>query len=56
MSWQYVFNTNLNFVAGQTSGEVRNFVKTTGYKFFTFNGQVLDLEGNSIGITAEELF
>jgi len=56
MSWKYVFNTNLNFVAGQTSGEVRNFIKTTGYRFYTFNGLVLDLEGNETGISVDELF
>ena len=56
MKWKYVFNTNLRFFAGATIKGVADFVKTTGYKFFTFNGEVCDLNCNYIGITIDELF
>ena len=56
MSWKFVFNTNLLFLAGQTVGEVNHFVKTTGYKFFTFNGLIYSLDGEKTGITVDDLY
>lgn len=56
MSWKFVFNTNLYALAGIHIGAVRDFVQTTGYQFFTFNGIVYDINGKDTGITTEDLY
>ena len=56
MSWKYVFNSNHKFLAGNHINDVLNFVLTTGYNFFTFNGHVYDLRGGDTGLTTEDLF
>ena len=56
MSWQLVFNTNLLFLEGSNRDDVMDFVRTTGYKFFTFNGLVYTINGSETGFTVEDLF
>ncbi len=55
MNWKFVFNSNHN---SQKWGDIDRclaFVKTTGYKFFIWNGSVYDLRGEDTGITVDDL-
>ena len=56
MSWKFVFNTNLKFAGGTDFEKVRAFTAIIGYKFFIFNGDVYDIQGNNTGIKVEDLF
>lgn len=56
MSWKYVFNTNLGFLAGSSYKVVQEFVMTTGYVFFTFNGIIHHISGEPVGIKVEDLY
>jgi hypothetical protein len=53
MKWKFVYNTALGSFEDLDSA--LSLVKKTGYKFFTFNGYVYDLQGNCINITVSEL-
>ncbi len=56
MKWKFVFNSNINSKYWGTSDKCLEFVKKTGYKFWTWNGQVFDLNDKNIGLTTEDLF
>ena len=56
MSWKFVFNVNHKFLGGSNFDDVLGFVKTTGYKFFNFNGIIYDLHGENTGLTVKDLY
>lgn len=58
MKWKYVFNSDISVKGiGRTIVWMAEFVKPTGYKFFTWNGFVHSVEtGQSTGIPVSDLF
>lgn len=55
MEWKFVFNTTVGDKWWSYIDNAKEFVKQSGYKFFTWNGSVYDLEGNDTGIKIEDL-
>lgn len=54
MKWKFVFNSNL-LPYGDTFDMCKEFIKTTGYKFFIFNGLVYSISGENTGITISDM-
>lgn len=55
MKWQFVFNSSVSSIYWEEMSICLKYVKQSGYQFFTWNGNVYNLEGKNIGITVEDL-
>ncbi len=56
LNWKNVFNTSLGITAGTHINDAIKLVKKTGYSYFTWNGDVYDINGNEIkGVTVDNL-
>lgn len=56
MEWKYVFNTSIDSrFLGLPMHRVMEVIKPTGYKFFSWNGEVCSLEGEFTGIKTKDL-
>lgn len=56
MSWKYVFNSTVGNVIWGHIDNCNKAAKVAGYKFFTWNGWVYNVDGNSTQITVDDLY
>lgn len=57
MSWKYVFNSEVSpEVWWGGISKVNAFAKEAGYKFFTWNGMVWNVDGGATNMTVEDLY
>jgi hypothetical protein len=55
MSWKHVFNSTVGDKYWGYIDIINQVAKDCGYKFFTWNGYVWNVDGEKTDITVEEL-
>lgn len=55
MSWKFVFNSTVSNKWWGHIDQVNKAAKNSGYKFFTWNGWVYNVDGDRTDITVEDL-
>jgi hypothetical protein len=55
MNWKFIFNSNL-LGSGTHIDKAQKLAKESGYKFFTWNGEIKFIDGSNTGIMIEDCF
>ena len=56
MSWKYIFNTTVGDVWWGLQDHAEKAAKDSGYKFYSWNGNIYGVGGGDIGIRVEDCF
>lgn len=56
MSWKYVFNSSLRPTLWGWISKANDAARDCGYKYFTWNGWVYEVDGDKTNVKVEDIY